>query len=110
MAAVLPTPATPTRRFGRFELKSLVGKSLATNTWLAFDGSLKSDVLLCVPRAQPSNASERDNWTQDVLLASRLKHPRLQEMVDMGVHEGWPFTVHERGNFMTLAERLQPGS
>jgi len=109
MAAVLPTQAAPTRRFGRFELKLLVGKSLATNTWLAFDGSLKSDVLLCVPRAQPANATERDNWTQDVLLASRLKHPRLHEMVDMGVHEGWPFTVHERGNFMTLAERLQPG-
>jgi HD-like signal output (HDOD) protein len=109
MAAVLPTHAAPTRRFGRFELKLLVGKSLATNTWLAFDGGLKSDVLLCVPRVQPANAAERDNWTQDVLLVSKLKHPRLHEMVDMGVHEGWPFTVHERGNFLTLAEHLQPG-
>lgn len=109
MAAVLPNHAAPTRRFGRFELKLLVGKSLATNTWLAFDGGLKSDVLLCVPRAQPASATERDSWTQDVLLASKLKHPRLHEMVDMGVHEGWPFTVHERGNFITLVERLQPG-
>ena len=109
MAAVLPTNAAPTRRFGRFELKLLVGKSLATNTWLAFDSALKSDVLLCVPRVQPGNAAETDNWTQDVLRASKLKHPGLLEMIDMGTHEGWPFTVHERSDRSTLAERLQPG-
>ena len=109
MSTPSPTPAPPARRFGRFELKSLVGKSLASNTWLAFDARLQADVLLCVPRVQPVGASERERWTQDVLLASKLKHPRLSPVVDTGVHEGWPFTVHDRGAGLTLAERVAPG-
>ncbi len=110
MSATPSTASPSVRRFGRFELKQLVGKSLASNTWLAHDASLHSDVMLCVPRVQPAHASERDHWTQDMLLASRLKHPRLAEIVDMGVHEGWPFVVHERGNWVTLAERFQNGA
>ncbi|TBO28806.1 HDOD domain-containing protein [Aquabacterium lacunae] len=109
MAAVPSSAGTSTRRFGRFELRQLVGKSAASNTWLAFDTALQGEVLLCVPRVAPANATQRENWTQDLLLASRLKHPRLIEIVDMGVHEGWPFVVHERKGMLTLSERLQPG-
>lgn len=104
--AALP-PAAAVRRFGRFELRQLLGKSAASNTWLAFDGQLKAEVLLCVPRAQPADASQRDDWSHDVLAASRLKHPRLAEVLDIGVQDGWPFVVHERGGVLTLTERLQ---
>lgn len=104
--AALP-PAAAVRRFGRFELRQLLGKSAASNTWLAFDGQLRSDVLLCVPRVQPADASQRDDWSHDVLAASRLKHPRLAEVLDIGQHEGWPFALHERGPVLTLTERLQ---
>lgn len=109
MSTPTPTQAVPARRFGRFELRSLVGKSLASNTWLAFDARLQAEVLLCVPRVQPVGTAERERWTQDVQLASKLKHPRLAPVVDMGVHEGWPFTVHDRGSGPTLADRLAAG-
>jgi len=72
MSTPTPTQAVPARRFGRFELRSLVGKSLASNTWLAFDARLQAEVLLCVPRVQPVGAAERERWTQDVQLASKL--------------------------------------
>lgn len=99
--------ATPARRFGRFELRQLVGKSQASNTWLALDASLQAEVILCVPRAQPADAAQRDHWSHDVLAAARLKHPRLAAVLDIGLHEGWPFLIHERGQTLTLLERLQ---
>jgi HD-like signal output (HDOD) protein len=101
--------ATPTRRFGRFELRQALGKSLASNSWLAYDAAIESEVLLCVPRIQPSTAEDKDNWTQDTLKASRLKHPRLAAVLDMGIQGGWPYVAYERAGAQTLSERLAPG-
>jgi len=101
--------AAPPRRFGRFELRQPVGKSLASNTWLAFDPQAQAEVLLCVPRAQPATPTAREEWTQDVLKASRLRHPHLAEVLDLGVIDGWPFAAYERKGSVTLGERLQPG-
>lgn len=101
-----PTGTPVVRRFARFELRQLLGKSAASNTWLAFDPNVSAEVLLCVPRVQPANGEALDHWTQDAVAASRLRHPRLSLVLDVGIHEGWPFVVHERGASVTLAERL----
>ena len=53
--------------------------------WVAHDTGNQADVLLCVPRAQPKTDAERDAWSQEVLLASRLKHPRLAQVLDDGL-------------------------
>lgn len=102
-----PPTGTPVRRFARFELRQLLGKSTASNTWLAFDPNVGTEVLLCVPRVQPAAGDALDHWTQEVVAASRLRHPRLPLVLDVGIHEGWPFVVHERGAAVTLSERLQ---
>lgn len=105
-----PTTGTPVvRRFARFELRQLLGKSAASNSWLAFDPSMGpggAEVLLCVPRVQPPGGEALDNWTQDVVAASRLRHPRLAQVLDIGMHDGWPFAVYERGAGLSLSERL----
>ena len=94
---------------GRFELRQMIGRSHASSAWLAFDPRLEVEVLLCVPRALPGNNAERDAWTQDVLSGTRLKHPRLAEVIEIGVHEGWPFVACGRAG-PTLQERVQSGS
>jgi HD-like signal output (HDOD) protein len=96
--------------FGRFELRQMLGRSHASSTWLALDPRLQQDILLCVPRAQPQGAAEKDIWTQDVLAAARLKHPRLVEILEVGAHEGWPFVTYARGQTQTLSERMAAGS
>lgn len=88
----------------------MLGRSHASSVWLAADPRLQQDVLLSVPRALPQSVQERDAWTQDVLSGSRLKHPRLAGVLEMGTHEGWPFVSYERGQLVTLAERLSAGS
>jgi len=100
-----PTPAAP-RMFGRFELRQMLGRSLASSTWLAFDPRLKQDVMLCVPRVQPASPAERLRWGEDTQQSSRLNHPRLAEVLEQG-HEGWPFVTCVRGGGISLAERLQ---
>lgn len=99
-----PTPSGP-RQFGRFELRQMLGRTLASSTWAAWDPRLGQEVLLCVPRAQPSGVAEKDGWTQDVLAAARLKHPRLAEVLEVGAHDAWPYVTCVRQGTGTLAER-----
>lgn len=110
MALAQPPAQTAPRQFGRFELHQMLGRSMASSTWLARDPRVDETMLLCVPRARPATATERDAWTQDALVAARLKHPRLSEVTEVGAHDGWPFVacVRPHGS-VTLAERLQGG-
>lgn len=107
-ADVMPPSTSPARRFGRFELRQLLGKSSVSYAWVALDTANQSEVMLCVPRAQPKSEQEKDAWSQEVLLASRLKHPRLAQVLDIGIHEGWPYAVYERAGAISLQERMQP--
>lgn len=107
MAAAPSAPASAPRLFGRFELRQMLGRSMASSTWLAWDPRAQQDLLLCVPRAQPAHATEREDWTQDVLAAARLKHPCLAEALEVGSQDGWPFVIAARQDGMTLLERLQ---
>ena len=110
MAVAPPPTPTAQRQFGRFELQQMLGRSLASSSWLALDPTTKEEVLLTVPRGQPHSHAERDNWTQDVLAAARLEHPRLAGVREVGSHDGWPFVRYDRAQLVTLAERLAAGS
>lgn len=110
MAVAPPPTPTAQRQFGRFELQQMLGRSLASSSWLALDPTTKEEVLLSVPRGQPHSNAERDNWTQDVLAAARLEHPRLAGVREVGSHDGWPFVRYDRAQLVTLAERLAAGS
>lgn len=109
MAIAQPPQNSAPRLFGRFELRQMLGRSLASSTWLAWDPRLQQEVSLCVPRVQPASDRERDEWTQDVLASARLKHPRLCEVMEVGSHDGWPFVTCARDGGQTLVERLQSG-
>mgnify|MGYP006179078539 CR=1 FL=1 len=53
MAIAQPPQTSAPRLFGRFELRQMLGRSLASSTWLAWDPRLQQEVSLCVPRAKP---------------------------------------------------------
>ncbi len=110
MAIAQPPQTSAPRLFGRFELRQMLGRSLASSTWLAWDPRLQQEVSLCVPRVQPAHDQEREEWTQDVLASARLKHPRLCEIMEVGSHDGWPFVTCVRDGGQTLVERLQSGT
>lgn len=106
MTQVTPSSPAAPRYFGRFELRQQLGRSGASQVWLAIDSHLKHEVCLYVPRVQPVNEAERDLWMEDVQQGARLKHPQLAQVLEVGAHEAWPFAIVERGELLTLGERL----
>jgi HD-like signal output (HDOD) protein len=98
--------AYPTRAFGRFELRRLLGKSAGTMVWLALDPRSGVEVMLSLPRVQPVNAAALEHWQREVRLAARLDHPNLARVAEVGVQDHWPFVVVERTQGITLLEWL----
>ena len=92
------------RNFGRYELRQLLGKSVATTAWLAFDPRTSAEVMLVLPRKPPSGAQAVQTWLAGMHRAGRLNHPNLAPLLDVGVQEQWPFAVVERRIGVTLGE------
>jgi len=116
----LPEPRTPApaavadaavgRRLGHFKLLSLVGKSQRSMAWRVLDlrhPDSDRESLMLLPRVQPVDAEALQRWDQAVRRASRLRHPNLAEVREIGVCEHWPFVLHDAEGADTLAERLQ---
>ena len=104
-ARTLPLPA-PTRSFGRFALRSLIGKSEATMTWLALDSRTAAETMLTMPRVPPVSQAGIAEWLQSARRASRLDHPNLAAVAEFGVHEHWPYVAVDRRAGVTLDEWL----
>lgn len=102
------------RRFGRFELLQLLGKSERTMAWRVSDPRNGQDLVLVLPRCQPETAAVLERWAAAVRKAARLSHPGLAAVVEQGVVDGWPFVAHDARDTATLSERLStkglPGS
>lgn len=101
-----PTHAHPTRAFGRFELRQLLGKSAGTMLWLAFDPRAGGEVMLTMPRVQPTDPAALEQWQRDVRFAARLNHPNLAPVAEVGLQDHWPFIAVERVQGVTLGEWL----
>lgn len=112
-ATALPTsplpahpPAHPTRTFGRFELRRVLGKSAGSMSWLALDPQRGAEVMLSLPRLQPTDAQALERWQQAVAVSARLDHPNLARVAEVGLQDHWPFVVIERSVGITLTEWL----
>ena len=94
----------PTRAFGRFELRSLLGKSAGSMVWLALDTRAGSEAMLTMPREAPPDAAALARWNDRTRHAARLDHPNLARVVEIGLHDHWPFVAVDRGTRSTLEE------
>ncbi|MDE2297799.1 MAG: protein kinase, partial [Burkholderiales bacterium] len=93
---------SPTRAFGHFELRRLLGKSAGTMVWLALDPRSGSEVMLTLPRVQPADAAALEHWLRDARFAARLNHPNLANVAEIGVQDHWPYIAVDRGHGVTL--------
>lgn len=94
------------RWFGRLQLLQLLGKSDRTMAWRVADPRSGQELMLVLPRVQPADAAALDRWQQAVRRASRLNHPQLAAVVEVGVQDGWPFVAYDPRDAATLAEKL----
>ena len=109
-----PDRANAVRWFGRLQLLRLLGKSERTMAWRVADPRSGQELMLVLPRVQPADSLALEQWQQAVKQASRLSHPNLAAVVEVGVQDGWPFVAYDPLDTATLAERLTakglPGS
>jgi HD-like signal output (HDOD) protein len=100
------TMQTSLTRFGRFELRALLGRSTRTMAWRAYDPVADREVMLSLPRVQPATPAAVEAWLRDARYASRLEHPMIVAAHEIGVQDHWPFFGAERTNGVTLREYL----
>ncbi len=109
MAAAPPPrsqPSNAVRHLGRFQLLRLLGKSARTMLWLVSDPRVGQELVLALPRVQPADAVGLQRWLDAARKASRIDHPGLAHVVEVGEHDRWPYVAYDRGTAVTLAERL----
>ena len=111
-----PAPAPPpaprnatVRWFGRWQLLRLLGKSERSMAWRVAEPRSGQELMIVLPRVQPADAAALEHWQQAVRQASRLQHPQLAAVVDIGVQDGWPYVAYDPRSDATLAERLPAG-
>jgi HD-like signal output (HDOD) protein len=103
-----PAQAPSLRRFGRFGLKRLLGRSSRSMAWLADDPHSRQEVMILMPRAALANAAAVQRALDRMRLAARLEHPRMRPPMEVASLGGWPFVVTERPRWgLTLHEWLQ---
>lgn len=98
-------PQSAVRMFGRFQLLRLLGKSERSMAWAVSDTRGGDELMLVLPRAHPDPGAAAA-WREAVDRGARLSHPHLARVVEVGVHEGWPYVAYEAGDAATLADRL----
>jgi HD-like signal output (HDOD) protein len=109
MVAPAPSAAArpnPTRAFGRFELRRLLGKSAGTMAWLAHDPRAGHEVVLTLPRVQPADPNALEARLAEMRRAARLNHPNLARAIEVDVQDHWPFVAVDRALGVTLGEWL----
>lgn len=94
------------RRFGRFELRALLGKSARSMLWLVFDARSGQELMLCMPRVAPNSGLATEHWLKMANAGARVQHPNLAAVVEIGQVEQWPYIAYDRALGETLDERL----
>lgn len=94
------------RRFARFALQRLLGKSAHTMAWQVSDARVGQELVLMLPRLVPQGEDGLERWLQRARKAARLDHPQLANAVELGAHDGWPYATYELGETATLADRI----
>lgn len=105
-AANAPNTKPQSHAFGRYTLRRLLGKGVRTMSWLAFDPTTSTEVMLTMPRVSAVGANAQKKWTDASRRAARLDHPHIAPVGEMSVHENWPFIAVDRGVGITLEEWL----
>jgi eukaryotic-like serine/threonine-protein kinase len=98
-------------RLGPYEIQQLLGSGGMGRVYRALDTRLERIVALKVLREDTlhSQANLRSRFEREAVAASRLSHPHICALYDVGRHEEVDFLVMEYLEGQTLSERLRQG-
>jgi formylglycine-generating enzyme required for sulfatase activity/dienelactone hydrolase len=100
----------PGTRFGRYEVRSLLGAGGMGEVYLAYDHDLEREVAIKVLRYGASETSDRvRRFIQEAKAASALNHPNVAHVYEIGSHDNLRFMAMEIVEGETLRARLGLG-
>jgi formylglycine-generating enzyme required for sulfatase activity/dienelactone hydrolase len=100
----------PKTRLGPYEIQELIGVGGMGEVYRGVDTRLNRSVAIKVVSPQLASQSLfRERFEREALTISRLNHPNVCMVFDVGHHEGVDFLVMEYVEGETLAERLSRG-
>jgi len=111
---VVPTPidvppAEP-KRLGEFEIIARLGRGGMGEVWRARDRRLQREVALKVlPTSAVADEGARARLLREARLASKLNHPHVCTIYEVGEAEGQTYIAMELVAGQTLSERLSEG-
>ena len=101
---------TPPTRFGKYEVRALLGSGGMGEVYLATDPVLNRPVALKIVRTDRTPDNELDRFEQEACAASALNHPNILTIYEFGEHEGTRFIAAEYVEGESLRNRLTSGS
>jgi eukaryotic-like serine/threonine-protein kinase len=101
----------PGTRLGPYEIVSMLGAGGMGEVYRARDTRLDRAVAIKVlPAAVAHDAQFRERFDREARVISRLTHPHICTLYDVGEHEGMAFLAMELIDGETLATRLERGA
>lgn len=104
-----PGASNAVRRFGRFELLELVGRSRQSMAWRVRDSRDGTEKLMVAPRTQFATEAEVRRWLQRAERAARLDHPVFLRPLEVGEQQRWPYQLYQPEG-RALSVRLADGA
>ncbi len=100
----------PGRRFGSYEIVSRLGAGGMGEVWRAWDPSLEREVALKVlPAETTADESARARLLREARMASKLNHPNVCTVYEVGEAEGQAYIAMELVAGEALSARLAAG-
>ena len=100
----------PGTRLGPYEILSLLGEGGMGQVFRARDTRLDRTVAIkMLPASLAADPTRRERFEREARTISRLEHPHICPLYDVGEHDGHAFLVMQLLEGETLAERLERG-
>ena len=98
-------------RLGPYEILAPIAKGGMGEVYRASDGRLDRIVAIKIlPRHLTEHSTRRQRFEREARAASRLSHPHICAVYDVGTHDDMHFIVMEHLEGESLAERLTHGA
>lgn len=92
---------------GRFEIQRELGRGAQSAVYLAWDPQLRREVAIKTLHFSRADAARNQALLDEARAVSRLSHPNIVPVFDMGEQDGSPYLVFELVTGPTLGELLR---
>lgn len=97
------------KTIGRFEVRRELGRGAQSVVYLAWDPQLQREVSIKALNFTQADKEQNAQLLKEARIVSRLRHPHIVPIFDVGEQDGQPYLVFEYIEGESLAEAIRAG-